>query len=112
MAHAYGVKRAHMDLGIRFDVLFLARSVFRTLCDEYGRRHGPECMIPARREPFARRMLKTMLDVQSGLRLGIHGAPTLEWSSWFGLNYAAMMCVSASGGFRKAEVSLADRRHL
>ena len=117
MAHAYGVKRAHMDLGIQFDVLFLARSVFRTLCDEYGRRHGPECMIPARREPFARHMLKTMLDVPSGLRVGVQGTPTLVWSSWFGLNYAAMMCVSASGGFRKAEVSLGagvsfDAMHL
>jgi len=74
-------------------------------------------MIPARREPFSRAMLRTMLEVPSGLRISVRGIPALIWDSWFGYNYAAMMLVCASGGFRKAEVALGsgvtfDAMHL
>lgn len=86
MAHAYGIKRVHNRHGVKFNVLFLARVVFRALCDEYGRRHGPECMIPARREPFSRSMLRTMLEVPSGLRIGVRGTPALIW---FGIHGSA-----------------------
>ena len=62
-------------------------------------------------------MLRTMLEVPSGLRIGVRGIPALIWDSWFGYNYAAMMCVYAPGGFRKAEVALGsgvafDAMHL
>jgi hypothetical protein len=43
MAHAYGIKRVHNRHGVKFNVLFLASGVFRALCNEYGRRHGPFC---------------------------------------------------------------------
>jgi hypothetical protein len=108
MAHAYGIQRVHKRHGVRFDVLFMAKQVLKTLSDEYCRRHGPECLIPERKEPLSRAMYRRMLSVPSGLRISVRGSPTLLWGSWFGRSYAAMMGVCASGGFRKAEVSLAS----
>ena len=101
MAHAYGITRVHNRHGVKFNVLFLARGVFRALCNEYGRRHGPECMIPARCEPFSRAMLRTMLEVPSGLRIGVRGIPALIWDSWFGYNYAAIIQVGRIGFIHK-----------
>jgi hypothetical protein len=85
----------------------MAKSVVKALNTEYARREGPESLIPARREPFSRSIVRKLLSVADGVDLHNRTCPRLEWGSWFGLNLKAMICVSASGAFRKAEVSLA-----
>jgi len=42
--------------------------------------------------------------VPNGTPLG--QSAQLQWDSWFGINLRGMICVEASGGFRKAELSL------
>jgi len=103
----YAVKRNHVRHGKRFDCLAMAKAVVKALNTEYARREGPESLIPARREPFSRGIVRQLLSVAAGTNLHNRTCPRLEWGSWFGLNLKAMICVSASGAFRKAEVSLA-----
>ena len=102
----YAVKRNHVRLGKRFECLSMAKAVVKTLNTEYARREGPECLIPARKEPLSRAMLRLLLAAPGALNLHNRTVPRLVWSSWFGLNLAAMLCVAASGGFRKAELCL------
>jgi hypothetical protein len=67
MALCYGVKRCHVRHGKRFDCLAMAKSVVKALNTEYCRREGPECLIPARREPFSRGMIRELLRAPNGL---------------------------------------------
>jgi hypothetical protein len=106
MALCYGVKRSLLRHGKRFDCLAMAKVVVKALNTEYCRREGPECLIPARREPFSRGMIRQLLSAPNGLNLHNRTCPRLDWASWFGHNLKAAICVSGSGAFRKAEVSL------
>jgi hypothetical protein len=108
MGLCYAVKRNHVRYGKRFECLSMAKAVLKTLNTEYARREGPECLVPARKEPISRAMLRQIQRAPDGLDLHNRTVPKLQWGSWFGHNLAAMLCVAASGGFRKAELCLDD----
>ena len=102
MGHVYAVRRVHILNGHTFHQFNLAHSVLRTLNDRYCSIYGNTAA--ERKEPLSRQMLRTLLATPSGLRLG--RGRTLDWDSWFGINLAAAMAVSSSGGFRKGEIAL------
>ena len=108
MAHVYAVRRVHDLQHIPFACLDTAKLLLKTFNDEYVRLHGPESLIPARREPAPRSFLRMMLDPgrTDGMKWGARGARTLRWGSWFGINLSAQLCTASSGGFRKAELGL------
>ena len=102
MGHVYAVRRVHILNGHTFHQFNLVHSVLRTLNDRYCSIYGNTAA--ERKEPLSRQMLKTLLATPSGLKLS--RGRTLNWDSWFGINLAAAMAVSSSGGFRKGEIAL------
>ena len=104
MVYVYAVKRVHVRHFKLFQAIGPARGIIKALNDEYVLREGPECLIPARKEPISRGMVRAMLAVVDGASLP--GAGTLQWQSWRGVTLRALLCTAASGGFRKAELSL------
>jgi hypothetical protein len=102
MGHVYAVRRTHVLNGHTFHQFNLVNSVLHTLSDRYCSIYGNTAA--ERKEPLSRQMLKTLLATASGLKLS--RGRTLNWDSWFGINLAASMAVSSSGGFRKGEIAL------
>ena len=84
----------------------MAKEVAKSLNTECARREGPECLIPVGKEPLSRGVLRKILAAPEGLNLHNRTVPRLLWGYWFGLSLRAMLCVAASGGFRKAELCL------
>ena len=78
------------------------------LCREYALVHGPGSLAPRRKEGFSRRHLCQMLEAMRTRDLPLRSRqfPILTRDSWLSQNVAAVLAVSSSGGFRKAEVSL------
>ena len=106
MGDLYAVARVHRRNDQIFSVKGMVREVQHYLCMEYELVHGPECLIPQRREGFSRAHLRAILACPSGLPLHSRTCPSLIWKSWLGYTLAASLCLSSSGGFRKAEISL------
>ena len=71
----------------------------------YVARHGPEALIPSRKEPFSALNLSTILRLSNGTRIGTR---TLDWSSFFFASFKALLCVGLAAGFRKAELCTQD----
>jgi hypothetical protein len=106
MGDLYAVARVHDQNHIKFPLNGMVREMQHYLCTEYELLHGPESLVPMRREGFSRAHLRSMLACPSGLALHSRRIPSLIWDSWFGYTFAAALCVSSSGGFRKSEISL------
>lgn len=105
MAVLRGVRRIHVKrLGIESVSLTAAVQVCDGMLREYAERHGPEALIPRRKEPFTRELIEGMLNIPSGTRLS-NGAvvnwDTLEWRM-----VRALLCFMAQSGARKCTVSL------
>ena len=103
-----GIRRVHTKrLGIETVPLTLAVRVVEGLLREYAHRHGPEALIPARKEPFSTAIIKRLLHLiatAEGARVGhrVVRCGTLPWRS-----LATLIHFMAQCGFRKAEVALA-----
>ena len=104
MGYVYSVKRIHVRHFKLFQAIGPARGIIKALNGEYVLREGPECLIPARKEPISRGMVRAMLAVVDGASLP--GAGILQWQSWRGVTLRALLCTAAPGGFRKAELGL------
>jgi len=72
---------------------------------DYIARHGPESLIPARKEPFSSSDLMTVLRLPSGTQLGKH---KLDWSVFLFVSFKALLCTGLSAAFRKAELCTQD----
>jgi hypothetical protein len=106
MGDLYAVQRVHKQNERTFLITGMVHVVRHYLCTEYELLHGPESLVPQRREGFSRAHLRSMLACPSGLALRSRRFSSLEWDSWLGYNLAAALCLSSSGGLRKAELSL------
>ena len=104
MGYVYAAKRVHVRHFKLFQAIGPARAIIKALNDEYVLREGPECLIPAREGPISRGMARVVLAVVNGASQP--GAGVLQWQSWRGVTLRALLCTAASGGFRKAELSL------
>ena len=109
LGYLYAIRRIHEIHDLNFDVGGNVAAVVKFLCKEYELFHGPESLIPWRREGLSLRDLRMMLDPvkTNGLRLDSKQFPSLEWKTWLGRNLMAALVLSCAGGFRKAELSLA-----
>ena len=104
--HLYVVKRVHAQRRIVFNTKGAFKAIFDYLCREYELIHGPEALIPRRREGFSREHVLKMLHGLAGLRLRSHRVPVVLGNSWIYWTLKAVIALSAGGGFRLAEVSL------
>ncbi len=107
VGHLYRVAKIHQAHDLEFTTKKTVHQVVKYLAREYELVHGPEALVPRRREGFSRKMLRSMLANLHGLRLRSREHPVIESDSWLGRNIKAALCLSSAGGFRKAEVSLA-----
>jgi hypothetical protein len=111
VAHLHAVAAVHAQSHLSFDTRGMLQAAVHYLSVEYELVHGPESLVPHRREGFSRAHLKSMLAVDTvthgGLPLSSRSFPVLVWESWLGRNIAACLAVASSGGFRKAELTLA-----
>ena len=107
LAVLHGIRRVHIKrLGIEPVSLTLAVQVTEGRLREYADVHGPETLLPRRKEPMPRWAILRMLSLPDGALVGRRTVvrDSLEWVS-----IRALIAVLAQTGFRKAEVSLGPR---
>ena len=106
MAILRGVRRAHMRHNI--DTVPLGAAVRR--CDlllrDYVAMHGPEALVPRRREPLTNPLIAGLLNLPEDTVLGPRSK--VQWSHPNFSSLRAMFATFAQTGFRKAELSLAE----
>ena len=108
LAALRGVRRVHVKrLGIETVRLVAAVQICEGLLREYAERHGPEALIPQRKEPFTRTIILALLDAEimtEGKRLG--NGHTIRRDSLYWLTIEALICFLSQSGFRKCAVAL------
>ena len=103
-AHVYSIRRIHLRIhGIVMVRPACMRQLHRAMLKDHVDANGREALLPNRKEPMTVGLLRKLLDVPSGTRVG--RAP-LDWSSTLGVSLAAMLCTAFEGGFRKSELAL------
>lgn len=100
-----GVKRFHKRLGIKMVPFDLVLSVLKGLLREYIATHGPESLIPQRKEPFTVAIIRSLLNTPEGTL--VNGTPWL-WESPLGITMAAIFTTLAATAFRKDEIAVAN----
>ena len=98
-----GVRRFHKRLGIKMVPFDLVLAVLKGLLREYIATHGPESLIPHRKEPLTVNVIRGMLGVPSGAV--INGA-AWDWNSPLGITLAAIFTTLAATAFRKDEIAI------
>ena len=112
LGYVFAVRREHSLLHLPFASNFVVNKVVDSLKKQYIALHGPEGLMPKRREPFSGDMVDRMLGAPNGLKFDSRSNPVLRWDSWLGINLAAAIAVSRAGGFRLAEIALAPDEHF
>ena len=98
------VRRVHVRTwGIVMHKPVRLHLVFRRLLRKFVEANGPEALIPDRKQPAGASLLRRILEVPDGSKLGLW---TLSWGSVLGTSLRAMLCLAFAGGFRKAELAL------
>ena len=77
--------------------------VLKSIVVHFCKIHGPEALIPRRKEPATVVLLSKILAIPDTTRLG---QTILDWHSALGVSLRAMLCTAFSGGFRKSELAL------
>jgi len=98
-----GVRRAHRRLQIETVPLTAAVQATDGILREYLEVHGPEALIPERKEPLANSMVHALIHMPNGTKLGQR---VLDWSAPFFSSLRSIYSSLAQTGMRKSEVSL------
>ena len=105
-----GVRRVHIKrMGIAPVSLTSAVQVCEGLMREYVETHGPEALLPERKEPLTRQLIIQLLTLAAGTKFP--GAPPVDYSEHPWVAIRAMMATLAQCGFRKAEVAVKSAAH-
>ena len=103
-AHVLAVRRVHRQRwGVTMVKPLNLSLTLRAVLTDFVRDHGPEALLPRRKEPASGVLLLKLLAVPHGVQLGRW---KLDWGSVLGVSLRAMLCTAFSGGFRKAELAL------
>lgn len=78
-------------------------AVLKGLTLHHIKEHGPESILPNRKEPISAKLTRQLLTTPAGVILGNQ---KLDWSTPLFLSLATMFALGMSTGFRKAEVAL------
>jgi hypothetical protein len=71
---------------------------------EYVARHGPEALLPERKEPYNDRVLAAVRNVAPGTAIA---GRRLDWAADFFVAFWAALNLTRAAGMRKAEVTVA-----
>jgi len=84
LGHLYAVKRVHEANGLEFLTRGQSSQVINALTHEYEliHIHGPEVLMPQKREGFTPRMVRRLLRSVVGLELRTRKHPTIVARSW------------------------------
>ena len=105
MAVLRGVRRIHKRMGIETVSLSVAVQACEGMLRQYAERHGPEALLPHRKEPFTREIILSFIsDDLNGTRLA--DGSTVDWSKLEWIEWRALVCFLAQSGFRKCVVAL------
>jgi hypothetical protein len=95
------VRRIHVRLNAPMGALPGVRRVFISLVKAYVVLHGPDALMPKRKEPLDAGRIAKMLALPNGTRLGRR---TLNWVDPFFVVLKAVFCTGFAAAFRKAEM--------
>jgi hypothetical protein len=95
------VRRIHVRLNAPMGALPGVRRVFIALVKAYVELHGPDALMPKRKEPLDAARIAKMLALPNGTRLGRR---TLNWTDPFFVVLKAVFCTGFAAAFRKAEM--------
>ena len=108
LAVARGIKRAMARLGIITVPLTAAVRACEGLLRRYIEDHGPESLIPHRKEPLTQSIIDGLLSLGKRSEVRI-GRRVLDWQAPGWASLRAMYHTLAQTGFRKSEVSLHEK---
>ena len=109
MNMVHSVVRTHKRLGIEMSPGPLVSRTLTAICKEYVAEHGPESLVPARKEPLGAQHVRAILLLPNGTPCG---RTRINWEKPFFLAIRAMLATMLAAGFRKAEASLPDKEQL
>jgi hypothetical protein len=99
------VRRVHK----RRDIIMVSSrrviAVVRVLLRRYVTLHGPEALLPRRKQPLHAGLLRKIRNIAAGTMIGRR---PLDWTAPFFVSIWALLAVGLSAGFRKHEVSQAN----
>ena len=98
-----GVRRIHKRFNIDMVSCRQISATLKGIIIRHIHEHGPESLLPDRKEPMPPSLVRAMLATPDGTPLG---SLKLSWKSPLFLSLGTMFAVSMSTGFRKAEVAL------
>ena len=101
LAHLQVVNRWHITMGCPMAKSAHYGKVVTSMCRKFIEMHGPEALLPNRKEPIDPSMIRSILNIPSGTKLGKY---TVDWDQPFWTSWAAILCVGIVTGFRKAEL--------
>ena len=105
LGHLYAVKRVHEANGLEFLTRGQSSQVINSLTREYELIHGPEALMPQKREGFTPGMVRMLLRAVDGLKLGTRKHPEILRGSWLAYNIKGAISLSGNAGFRQSEVT-------
>jgi hypothetical protein len=95
------IRRIHDRMGAPMGVLPGVRKVFVALVKSYVAQHGPDALMPKRKEPLDTHRIGKILNLANGTKLG---TMRLDWTSPFFIVFKAVLCTGFAAAFRKAEL--------
>ena len=95
------VRRIHERMGARMEVLHGVRKVYDSLIKTFVATHGPDELVPARKEPLDGPRLERLFSLPNGTTLG---SRTVDWDSAYWVAWRAMLSCGFAAAFRKAEL--------
>jgi hypothetical protein len=97
------VRRIHRRHNIDMVSCTHLSAVLKGITLHHIQEHGPESILPNRKQPISPSLTRKIIGTPAGTVLG---SKKLDWSSPSFLCLAAMFALGMSTGFRKAEVAL------
>ena len=99
------VRRAHKRRGITMAAAPTSALVIKGLLNEYVRLHGPESLMPHRKDPLTNEMMYDIADSVSHTPDGITvGRVVVSWTCRAFLVFWALLCTLRHAGARKADL--------
>jgi len=97
------VRRIHRRHNITMVSCAHIAAVLHGLTMHHVQEHGPESILPNRKEPISPALTRSILTTPKGTKLG---SKSLDWSTPLFMCLGTMFALGMNTGFRKAEVAL------
>ena len=101
MAHVTAVRRCHLRQGYTMAKASSVNRVLKGLLRLYVMAHGPESLMPRRKEPITNEHTKAILSVPNGTVLG---AFVVDWNSNLFVAFRTLLTLLRHTGARKADL--------